>query len=115
MTPTLDLKPLIRRRKITDTLFGILGFISIAIGLLTLGALLFDLLRDGLPRLSWEFFKSFPSRRAVNAGILSAWVGSTLIMLVTIFTALPLGVAAGVYLEEYAPKNWLTAIIEVNI
>ena len=115
MTAVDDLKPLIARRKAVDVLFGALGLLSIAIGLLTLGALLFDLIRTGWPRFSWEFFTSFPSRRALQAGILSAWVGSTLIMVVTMCTALPLGVAAGIYLEEYAPKNWLTAIIEVNI
>ena len=109
------LKQLIRHHKLKDALFGVLGFVSIGVGLITLGALIYDLLRDGLPVLSWQFFTSFPSRRAANAGILSAWVGSTLIMLVTMFCALPLGVAAGVYLEEYAPKNWVTAIIEVNI
>jgi phosphate transport system permease protein len=113
--PTQDLKPLIRRRKITDALFGVLGFVSIAIGLATLGALIWDLLRDGMPQLSWQFFTSFPSRRAAQAGILSAWVGTTLIMIVTMLCSLPLGVAAGIYLEEYAPKNWLTAVIEVNI
>jgi phosphate transport system permease protein len=110
-----DLKSLIKRRKATDFLFGVLGAVSIAIALLTLGALIFDLVKDGAPRLSWLFFKSFPSRFPDKAGILSAWVGSCLIMLVTIACALPLGVAAGIYLEEYAPKNWLTAIVEVNI
>jgi phosphate transport system permease protein len=62
-----------------------------------------------------DFLTSFPSRRAENAGILSAWVGSTLVMVVTAFAAVPIGVAAGVYLEEYAPKNWMTDIIEINI
>jgi phosphate transport system permease protein len=70
---------------------------------------------QGVPRLSYEFFTSFPSRRAANAGILSAWVGTILVMLVTALSAVPLGVAAGVYLEEYAPKNWITDIIEINI
>ncbi|MCK7502224.1 MAG: phosphate ABC transporter permease PstA [Comamonadaceae bacterium] len=57
------------------------------------------------------------SRRAApaQAGILSAWVGTTLVMLVTAAAAVPLGVAAGVYLEEYAPKNWVTDVIEINI
>ena len=67
----------------------------------------------GLVRKS--FFTSFPSRSPGEAGILSAWVGTMLIMIVTIMLAVPLGVAAGVYLEEYAPRNRLTAIIEVNI
>ncbi len=62
-----------------------------------------------------SFFTSMPSRTAYRAGIYSAWVGSLVVMLVTVCTALPLGVAAGIYLEEYAPKNWFTAIIEINI
>jgi phosphate transport system permease protein len=110
-----EIKSLIRRRKATDFLFGVLGAISILIGLVTLGTLVYDLLRDGVPVLSWNFLTSFPSRFPGKAGILSAWVGTCLIMLVTMICALPLGVAAGIYLEEYAPKNWLTAIIEVNI
>jgi phosphate transport system permease protein len=110
-----QLQSLIKRRKATDFLFGVLGAVAILIGLLTLAALIYDLLRDGVPRLSWGFFTAFPSRFADRAGILSAWVGSCLIMFVTIVCALPLGVAAGIYLEEYASKNWFTAIIEVNI
>jgi phosphate transport system permease protein len=70
---------------------------------------------DGAPRLSWDFFTNFPSRRPAQAGILSAWVGSTLVMVVTAAAAIPVGVASAVYLEEYAAKNWFTAIIEINI
>jgi phosphate transport system permease protein len=70
---------------------------------------------DGLPRLSWQFFTSWPSRFASRAGILPAWVGSLCVMSVTLVAAVPLGIAAAVYLEEYAPKNWLTALIEINI
>jgi phosphate transport system permease protein len=62
-----------------------------------------------------SFFTAMPSRTAHRAGIYSAWVGTCLVMLVTVLTALPLGVGAGIYLEEYASKNWFTAIIEVNI
>jgi phosphate transport system permease protein len=62
-----------------------------------------------------NFFTSFPSRDPKEAGILSAWIGTLLVMLVTMVAAVPLGVAAGVYLEEYAAKNRFTAILEVNI
>ena len=110
-----DYRAIIAKRKRQDLLFNILGIICTLIGILTLGALLFDLLKDGLPRLNLEFLTSFPSRFAERAGILSAWVGSLLIMIVTAFTAVPLGIAAGVYLEEYARKNWLTNLIEINI
>jgi phosphate transport system permease protein len=85
------------------------------VGVLTFTALFVDMALDGAGRLSWDFFTSFPSRRPGQAGILSAWVGSVLVMLVTAFFAVPLGVASGVYLEEYAPKNWVTDIIEINI
>ena len=70
---------------------------------------------DGFPRLTAEFFTSFPSRRAGQAGILSAWVGSLLVMLVTAVFAIPVGIASAIYLEEYARKNWFTDIIEINI
>jgi phosphate transport system permease protein len=105
----------VARRKQLDKLFSILGLVSTLIGMVTLAALLIDLAMDGAARLTPQFFTSFPSRFADRAGILSAWVGTTLIMLVTAATAVPMGVAAGVYLEEYAPKNWLTALIEINI
>jgi len=87
-------------------LFGCLGVLAI---------LFFDLVRDGASRFGWDFFTSFPSRKAENAGILSAAVGTMLIMLVTALVALPMGVAAAIYLEEYAPKNWFTGIIEINV
>ncbi|MFD1644054.1 phosphate ABC transporter permease PstA, partial [Halohasta litorea] len=54
-------------------------------------------------------------RRPNDAGILSAWVGSALVMIVTAALAVPLGVAAGLYLEEYAPKNLITNLIEINV
>lgn len=110
-----NLQGRIARNKTVDRLFVLFGLLATFVGLLTLAALLADLAIDGIGRLSWEFFTSFPSRFASRAGILSAWVGTILVMIVTAFTAVPLGVAAGIYLEEYAPKNWLTAIIEINI
>ena len=109
------LKALIARRKLFDRMFSVVGLLALTIGLITLSTLILDLAVDGLPRLSWDFFTSFPSRFAAKAGILSAWVGTTLVMLVTAMTAVPLGIAAGLYLEEYAPKNWMTALIEINI
>lgn len=61
------------------------------------------------------FFNSMPSREAERAGIKSALVGSVLVICVTMLMAVPLGVAAGVWLEEYGRKNWFTALIEINI
>jgi phosphate transport system permease protein len=105
----------VARRKLMDGIFAIVGLLSTFVGMLTLAALMVNLAMDGAERLSWGFFTSFPSRFPERAGILSAWVGTSLIMLVTAVTAVPLGVGAGVYLEEYAPRNWLTGLIEINI
>ena len=111
----IDVENKVARNKRFDGLYAIVGLLSTLIGMVTLAALILDLATAGLARLSPHFFTSFPSRFPAQAGILSAWVGTCLIMLVTAATAVPMGVAAGVYLEEYAPKNWLTALIEINI
>jgi phosphate transport system permease protein len=110
-----EIRALIARHKRYDALFGVLGLIALMIGVLTFVALFADMAWNGMGRLDWDFFTNFPSRRASQAGILSAWVGSTLVMLTTAFFAVPLGVAAGIYLEEYARKNWITDLIEINI
>ena len=110
-----EIRRLIVRAKRWDLFFVVLGILSLMVGILTFSALFADMANQGFSRLDWDFFTSFPSRRASSAGILSAWVGTVLVMLVTACAAIPLGVAAGVYLEEYAPKNWMTAIIEINI
>jgi len=102
-------------RKQSDVVFAAVGLLALTIAVLTFVALFASMAANGVPRLDWDFFTNFPSRRASQAGILSAWVGSTLVMLVTAFFAVPLGVASGVYLEEYARKNWVTDLIEINI
>jgi phosphate transport system permease protein len=109
------LRQLIANHKRKDLLFALLGLLCLFASVITLGALLVDLAHDGVPRISGQFLSSFPSRFPEKAGILSALVGSTLVMLVTAAAAIPVGVAAGVYLEEYAKKNLLTALIEINI
>ncbi len=110
-----DLRKQIAFNKFWDYAFWVTGLLSTFVGLFLLFALMLDLMIDGLPRLSYNFFTSFPSRFPDKAGILSAWVGSFLVLLVTAFSAIPIGIGAGVYLEEYARKNWLTDIIEINI
>ncbi|QVL45244.1 MAG: phosphate ABC transporter permease PstA [Methylophilaceae bacterium] len=109
-------RSMIKRHKRNDTLFGSLGLLCIVFILITLLILFIDLVIDGYPQLtSLDFFSNFPSRKAARAGMLSALVGSGLVMLVTFFSAVPLGVGAAIYLEEYAPKNWFSEIIEVNV
>ncbi len=109
------IRQIINSHKRKDSLFAATGLLLLALGLLTFVALLGDMVTNGLPRINLDFFMNFPSRNAEEAGILSAWVGTVLVMLVTASTAVPIGIAAGVYLEEYAAKNTITDIIEINV
>ena len=115
MTDPAVIRAMVQKHKRYDLMFAVVGVICLLIGLVTLLALILDMAIKGVPRIDWGFFSNFPSRKAENAGILSAWVGSILVMFVTAFAAVPIGVAAGLYLEEYARKNWFTDIIEINI
>ncbi|MBI5407407.1 MAG: phosphate ABC transporter permease PstA [Nitrospirae bacterium] len=101
--------------KWSNRIFYILGLLATLIGLAVLVALLLDVLSDGLGRLGWQFLTSYPSRRPQEAGILSAWVGTVWIMLLTGLLALPVGIMAAIHMEEYGKKNWLTNLIEINI
>ncbi len=102
-------------RKNLDKAFVVLGLLVLMSCLGLLALLFLDLVRDGAERFGWDFLTQFPSRKAERAGILSAWVGTSMIMLVTALVALPVGVAAAIYLEEYAPKHWITGVIEINV
>ncbi|MDP2241312.1 MAG: phosphate ABC transporter permease PstA [Burkholderiales bacterium] len=114
-TRVRELRALIASHKRWDIAFGIVGLLALMVGVLTFAVLFMQMVIDGAPRLSWDFFTNFPSRKPDQAGILSAMVGSTLVMFVTAMVAVPLGVGAGVYLEEYAPRNWMTDLIEINV
>ena len=114
LTPE-QIRAVIARGKLKDAIFQAVGIICLGIGLVVILLLVGDMLHRGAERFSWEFFTNFASRRAGSAGILSAWVGSLLVMFVTACAAVPLGVAAGIYLEEYAKRNLVTEIIEINI
>jgi phosphate transport system permease protein len=108
-------RAMIKRHKLNDYIFSAIGLLALMFALLTLLILFSDLVMDGFTRFNMEFLSEFPSRRAAKAGLLSAWVGSALVMLVTFLVAVPMGVAAGLYLEEYAPKNWFSDLIEINV
>lgn len=105
----------IRRQKFWDKLFVYVSVTAVVCSLGVLVVLIADLAIRGLPHISFDFLSSFPSRNADQAGILSAWVGSLLVMLITGLLAIPLGIASGLYLEEYAPKNKITSFIEISI
>ena len=110
-----EIRSLIKKHKKNDFLFAATGMFVIASLTITLIILFLDLIIDGYPKFNLDFFSNYPSRRAARAGILSAWIGSSLVLLVTFFVAVPLGIAAGVYLEEYAKKNWFADLIEINV
>ncbi|WP_135211523.1 phosphate ABC transporter permease PstA [Vitreimonas flagellata] len=107
--------PGLASRKFKDRSFVIWGIVATIIGLGTLVTLVADLVMDGGHRLTPAFFMSFPSSDPAVAGILSAWVGSLLVIVTTALVAIPIGLLAGVYLEEYAPKNPLTSAIEIAV
>lgn len=109
------LKANISRRKLWDYIFIIIAILSLLTSILTLIALILQLSITGIPRINWEFLTSFADPAPEVAGVLTAWVGSCLTMLVTIVMTVPIGIASGIYLEEYARKNWFANIIEINI
>ncbi|PMB06418.1 phosphate ABC transporter, permease protein PstA [Fischerella thermalis CCMEE 5273] len=84
-------------------------------GLAMLVILLITVFRDGLFRLNWSFITSYPSRNPSAAGILSPLVGSIWLLITVALVSFPLGVGAGIYLEEYASDNWLTRFVDINI
>jgi phosphate transport system permease protein len=106
---------LVEKANRQDLRFAIVGVVVLMLTMAALLAMVLDFMIDGVPRISWDFLTSYPSRRPQQAGILSAWVGTSLVMMTTAALAVPIGVAAGIYLEEYARKNWITDIIEINV
>jgi phosphate transport system permease protein len=112
---TAEIRALIARGKLKDNIFKVLGIACLTLALLIIVLLITDMVVKGADRLTSDFFTNYASRHADQAGILSAWVGSLLVMVVTALASVPIGVAAGVYLEEYAARNWITEIIEINI
>lgn len=80
-----------------------------------LAVLLFHLVRDGFGRMNWEFLTSYPSRFAAKAGVKSALWGSVWLMGLTAAFSIPVGVAAAIYLEEYARRGRLSTLIHINI
>ena len=104
-----------RRVFLTERRFALLCMLAMVLPLLLLAILFGSALIDALPRLDWDFITSFPSRRAEKAGILPALVGTAYLMGLTAVIAIPVGVAAALYLEEYAKPSRLTSFIEINI
>jgi phosphate transport system permease protein len=102
-------------RNTGDRVVAAAGLAALAFGLVTLGVLLADVLADGLTRLSWSFLTSYPSRRPADAGIYPALVGSVFLIGLTALLAIPVGISAAVYLEEYGRGTRVERLIEINI
>lgn len=105
----------IQKNRLKDKLFKIWGISCTLFGLILLVIFIGDILIDGIGRINWDFITSLPSRKAEKSGIYTALMGSVWILILTTLIAFPIGVAAGVYLEEYSKKNRLSAILEINI
>ena len=114
----VELTAVARRRKREiwmERLFLALAWLMLFLTISVLLTILVKLFADGLTRINWQFLTSFPSRRPEAAGIFSAWVGTLYTMVLTAAIALPLGVGAAIYLEEFASRNWFTRLVELNI
>ena len=102
-------------RRAFDIGFQAIALVVLLVALAALGALIWDIVADGAGRLSWQFLTSFPSRRASQAGIYHALIGSIFVIVVTAVLSVPIGVGAAIYLEEYGRRNLMARIIEMNI
>ncbi|MBC6605795.1 phosphate ABC transporter permease PstA [Hymenobacter sp. BT188] len=103
------------RNRLLDGAFRAVGLLATMLGLLLLAVFLLDILRTGLGRLNWQFLSALPSRFPERAGIYTALLGTVWIMVLTALIAVPVGLAAGVYLEEYGRKSRWSALLEINI
>jgi phosphate transport system permease protein len=113
--PEIRFEPALMRRKLTGTVFYGACMFAIGVLLLALVMLLFDILLRGLPWLDPQFVTGVPSRRPANAGILPALVGSFEVGLIVGILAFPVGVAAAIYLTEYASDSWVNRLLQTNI
>lgn len=105
----------LQKNRLKDKLFKFWGIFCTLIGLVLLTVFIGDILIDGISRIDWAFITDLPSRKAEKSGIYTALMGSIWILILTAVIAFPLGVAAGIYLEEYAQNNKLSGLLEINI
>jgi phosphate transport system permease protein len=111
-----EFKSNVEQRETKGKIFELIFLIGLSIGLVVLAVLVFDVFKDGLGRLLTPgFLIETPSRFPDKGGIRPAIFGSILLGILVMSIAVPIGVGAALYLEEYAPKAWWTAIIEINI
>lgn len=107
--------PNLKIRKLKNSLFHGLLFLSTIMGVIFLIVLIGQILIKGLGWLDWDFITSFPSRFPKKAGIKSALVGTIWVISFTAVFSFFLGVGTAIYLEEYSKKNWFNRLLQVNI
>ena len=103
------------KNRVKDKIFEYIGIACTLLWLVILAIFIGNILIDGLARIDWEFMKNLPSRKAAKAGIFTAWIGTLWILTFTSIIALPIGLAAAIYLEEYVKKGKLASLLELNI
>jgi len=104
-----------QKNRLKDKIFKGLGITATFLGIVILAIFIGFILYQGMERLSWEFVMSLPSRFAEQSGIYTAWMGTVWVLVCTTLISFPLGVGAGIYLEEYGKKNWWNTFLEINI
>ena len=102
-------------RRSVGGLFYVLFLLAVLVGLVGLATLLVQVALEGVPWLSWHLLTDHPSRHADEAGLKSAMMGTLWVMGLVAAFSIPVGVGTAVYLEEYAPRNWITRVVEINI
>ncbi len=115
MQNAVSFNPRLALRKRIGSVVYVLFLLATMVGIVGLVVLLAQVVLEGAPWLSWDFLNSYPSRHPEEAGIKSALWGSVWLMGLTGMFAIPIGVGAAVYLEEYAVKSRLTSFIEINL
>ena len=110
---------MMRRLRLNRHLTERLGFISLTlmavVTVVPIVAVVIYILSQGLPAISWEFLADFPRDGMRVGGILPAIVGTFYLTMGTAVFSVPLGIAAAIYLSEYAPDNGLTRLIRIAI
>lgn len=100
-----------RMRQATDQVFTVMVWIAAAVALAVLATILVHVISRGAPRLSWEFLTQNPRRMGREGGILPTILGTVYLTAVAVLVASPVGVAAAVYLSDYARQGWVTRTI----
>ncbi|WP_019500541.1 phosphate ABC transporter permease PstA [Pseudanabaena sp. PCC 6802] len=109
-------EPKLAKRQTEGSIFATACLLATLFGLVILAVLIVDIVHDGLPRLNLGLITNPPdSLDASQAGFRVALLGSLGMLVFVLLLSIPVGVASAIYLEEYAPKNWLTDFIDLNI